>query len=72
MERSVLRISVWHHAACRVIKNSDYEDRCLYSILIQVICIIAHPLIPSCLYLIKRLPEVPEYAEMRHNIKTLL
>ena len=31
IEKCVLRIAVWHHEACGVMKNSDHEERIFLS-----------------------------------------
>ena len=48
--------------------NCDPEGQ-IIPILTQIIDYFSYsPLKTTFLYLIKRLPEVPEYAEMRHNM----
>ena len=69
IEKSIPRITDWHHEACRVMTIGDREGR---------ICL-SHPhminrffflLTTKCLNLFgkarKRLPQNPEFAEMRH------
>ena len=69
IEKSVLRITFWHHKACRVMTNSDREGRIVPS----------HPLtnngsfflltLKNRIFIFKNTPptpEVPLYAEMRH------
>ena len=36
IEKFVLRIAVWHHEACRLMKNGDHEERIFYLILTQI------------------------------------
>ena len=36
IEKSVLRITDWHQAACRVMTNGDHEGRIFHSILTQI------------------------------------
>ena len=68
--KSVPRITDWHYEACRVMTISDHEGQIFLS----------HPhtnngffFLLTTLYLIyiektwKKLPENPEYAEMRHG-----
>ena len=70
IEKSVPRITDWHHEACRVMIIGDCEGRILLS----------HPhthdgyfFLLATKYLIlyykdmKKLPENPEFAEMRHG-----
>ena len=71
IDKSVPRITGWHHEACRVMTNGDHEGRLFLS----------HPhtnngffFLLTTKYLIvywkkheKRLPENPENAEMRHG-----
>ena len=69
IEKSVPRITVWHHEACRVMTNGDREGRIFLS----------HPQTNNILfylltikYRILRLREVPDYVEMQHNMMTSL
>ena len=70
IEKSVPRITNWHHEACRVMTNGDHEGRIFLS----------RPhtnnvffFLLTTKYLIlywknmKRLPENHEFAEMRHD-----
>ena len=60
IEKSVLRITVWHHKACRVMTNGDHDGQIFQY----------HPLTNSGFFFLltikyrslclKRLPEVPE------------
>ena len=74
IEKSVPRITDWHHEACRLMTNGDHEGRIFLS----------HPhtnngffFLLTTKYLIlywknmKRLPENPEYAEVRRDDVTL-
>ena len=36
IEKSVPRIAVWHHEACRVMTNGDCEGQIFYPILTQI------------------------------------
>ena len=63
IEKSVLRIAVWHHEACRVMTNGDPEG--------QIFLSYPHRnngfffLAPHCFFLSKnKLSEVPEYAKI--------
>ena len=67
IEKSILRITVWHQEACRVMTNGDPEGWIF----------LCHPHINNGFFFLlttkcplfmfkKRLQEVPEYAEMRH------
>ena len=73
IEKSVQRITVWHHEACRVMTNLDQEGQIFQSNLLRnngfffLLTIKYHIL---CFK--KGLPEVPEYAEMRHDMMTSL
>ena len=69
IEKSVPRITVWHHRACRVMTNGDPEGQIL----------ISKPQTNNGLFFLltikysilcfeKKLPVVTEYAEMRHDI----
>ena len=70
IEKSVLRIAVWHHKACRVMTNGDPEGRVFLSyphtnngFLFLLITV----------FLFKnKLPEVPEYATIHFNMMTSL
>ena len=65
IEKSVPRIVVWHHEACRVPSNGDREGRIVLSyphsnngfffLLTNVV---------FCIFSLNKLPEVPEYAKM--------
>ena len=74
IEKSVLRITFWHHEACRVMTNGDNKGRIFYFdpqtnnelIFLRTI---------KCSVLCLRLPEhaeIPEYAEMWHGMMTSL
>ena len=69
IEKSVPRITLWHHEACRVMINSDGEG----------VVFLSHPHTNKRFFFLlnikyhilifkKRLPEVPEYDVMRHNM----
>ena len=66
--KSVPRILFWHHKACRVMTNSDYEGRIFQP----------NPhtnngfffLLTIDLLFVNKLPEVPEYAEMKNHRMT--
>ena len=72
IEKSVPRIAVWHHEACRVMTNGDGEG----------LIILSHPHtnngflflhnIRYRILLLNRLQEVLESAEMRHDMMTPL
>ena len=57
MEKLVRRITDWYHEACRVKTIGDPEGQIFLS----------HPHTNRFLCF-KRLPEVPQYAEMRHDM----
>ena len=72
IEKSVTRITFWHHKACRVMTNGDHEEQIflsnphmnnefffLLTIKYHILCL-------------KRLPESPEHAEMQHIMMTSL
>ena len=67
MEKSVPRITAWHHEACRVMTSSDHEGQIFLSYphmnngFFFLLTIEYHIL---CL---KMLPEVPDYAEMPYD-----
>ena len=72
IKKSVPRIAVGHHKACRVTTNGDGEGRIFfYPILTQIILyIFFHAYHLFCIFL--KLPEVSDYAAMRHNMMTSL
>ena len=73
IEKSVLRITDWHHEACRVMTNGDPEGRIVLSyphtnngffFLLTTVFIY--------LSIYNTLPEVPEYAKMQFHMMSLL
>ena len=68
IEKSVPRIALWHHEACRVMTNGDPEERIFLSY--------PHTNNGFCFLLTidfifeKKLPEVPEYAKMQFHMMT--
>ena len=66
--KSVLRITIWHHGACRVMMNSDHEGRIFQP----------NPhtnngfffLLTVDFLFVNKLSEVPEYAEMQYHRMT--
>ena len=70
-EKSVLRIALWHHEACRVMTNGDpdrriflsypYTNNGFYFLLTTVF-----------IYFKNNFPEIPEYAKMQFHMMTLL
>ena len=66
IEKSVSRIIVWHHEACRVMTNIDPEGRIFLSY--------SHPNNRFFFLLTtkKRFPELPEYTKMPHVMMTSL
>ena len=71
--KSVPRINVWHHEACRVMTNGDTEGRIFISHPHTINGFFSCSPLNTTFYVEKRLPEVPEYAEMRtwHDDVTL-
>ena len=60
VEKTVRRIAVWHHEACRVMTNCDPEGQILF---------LAH----HCFFLFEnKIPEVYEYAKMQFHMMTSL
>ena len=64
IEKSVPRITVWHHEACRVMTNYDPEGQIFMSHPQKSTGFFFLPTIKYCILCLKRHPEVPEYAEM--------
>ena len=70
IEKSVPRIAVWHHEACRVMTNGDPMGR----------IILSYPntnkgfffLLTTVFLYENKLPEVPEYAKMQFHMMTSL
>ena len=64
IKKSVPRITIWHHEACRVMTNGDLEGRNFLS----------HVHTNNGFFFLltidlkKKLPEVPEYAEMQYHM----
>ena len=73
IEKSVRRITVWHHKACRVMTNGDPRDGFFYP-LTRMEFFLAHTVfIYILIYLFQnKLPEVPDYAKMQFHMMTLL
>ena len=69
IEKLILRINIWHHEACRVMTKGDpegqiflshqYKNNGFYFLLTIKYCILSSN---------KRLPEVSEYPEVRHDM----
>ena len=69
IEKSVPRIAVWHHKACRVMTKGDHEGRIFYPTLTRIMVSFSC----SPLFLFKnKLPEVPEYAKIQFHMMTSL
>ena len=70
IEKSVQRISVFHHEACRVMTNGDPEGRIFlsYPHTNNGFFFLAH----HFFLFQNKLPEVPEYAKMQFHIMTSL
>ena len=69
IEKSVRRIAVWHHEACRVMTNGDPEGRIFLSYPTRIMDSF------SCLPLFlfkKKIPEVLEYAKIHFHMLTSL
>ena len=60
IEKSVLRITIWHHEACRVMTNGDLEGRIFLS----------YPHTNKGFFFL--LPEVPKYAKIQFIMMTSL
>ena len=67
IEKSVPRITVWHHKACRVMTNSDPERRIFLSYTLT-----NNGFFSSSLLFFNKLPEVTEYAKIQFHITTSL
>ena len=52
--------------------NGDPRDGVFYHILTRIMNPFSCPQLNTAIYVLKRLPEVPEYAEMRHDMMTSL
>ena len=74
IEKSVPRIAVWHHEACRVMTNGDPEGQIFLSYpRMNDGFFSCSPLFLSInLFILNKLPEVPEYANMQFHMMTLL
>ena len=79
IEKSVPRIVVWHHEACRMMTNGDPEGRIFfYPTLTRIMeLIFCSPLflfifLFDYLFILKYALEVLEYAKMQCNMVTLL
>ena len=75
IDKSVPRITIWHHYACQVMPNGDPEgqtvitnDRFLHAILTQIMDSLSCSLLNTAFSCLKRLPEISEYPEMRHDM----
>ena len=68
IEKSVLRIAVWHHKACRVMTNGDPEG--------QIFLSYPHTnsgfffLLTTVFFFKNKLPEVHEYAKIQFHMMT--
>ena len=70
IEKSVARITNWHHEAYRVMTKGDREGWIFYPIHTQIMDSFSCSLLNTSFYIgktCKRLPENPEHAEMRHG-----
>ena len=67
IEKSVRRITIWHHEACRVMTKGDPEGRIFYPTLTRIMDSISR--LPLFLFKNKLL-EVPEYAKMQFHMMT--
>ena len=76
VEKSVPRIAVWHHEACRVMTNGDPEGRIFLSYPHTnngFFFLLTTVFIYLFIYLfLNKLPEVPEYAKMQFHMMPLL
>ena len=78
IEKSVLRIAVWHHEACWVMTNGDPDRRIFLSyphtnigFFFLLTTVFIH--LPVYIYLFEnKPPEVPEYTKMQFHMMTLL
>ena len=73
LEKSVLRITVWHNEACPAMPNGDYEGRIFLSYSRTnngFFSLFFWITVKYCILCLKRLPEVPEYTEMWHVMMT--
>ena len=66
IEKSVTRITDWHHLACRVMTNSDHEGQIFLSHL-HTNNVLFFLLITKYLILYDKIQENPENVEMRHG-----
>ena len=76
IEKSILRIAVWHHEAYRVMTNIDPEGHIFLSyphMNNRLFLLLTTVFIYLFIYLFQnKLPEVPEYAMMQFHMMTLL
>ena len=70
IEKSVPRIDVWHHEACRVMTNDDPEGRIFLSRPHTNNRIFFLFISNFAFLFFYKLREVPDYDEMRHNMAT--
>ena len=68
IEKSVPRITVWHHEVCRVMTNGDHEGRIF---LTRIMDSLSCSPLDTAFYVLKMLPEVHEYAEMQHDNRSV-
>ena len=74
IEKSVPRIAVWRHEACREMKNGNPEGRIFfYPTLTRIMDSFSCSRLFLIIYLFQnKFPEDPEYARIRFNMMTLV
>ena len=68
IEKSVPRIAVWHHKACRVMTNGDPEGQILLSYPHTNNGFFFLPTTVFFIFFQNKLPDVPEYAKMQFHM----
>ena len=68
IDKTVLRITDWHHGACPLITNGDHEDRFFYLTLTIIMDSFSCSSFNTTFVYLKenRFSKAPEYAWMRH------
>ena len=72
IEISVPRITICHHEACRLIANGDPQGQIFRFYPDTTYGFFFLLTIKYRIFMLKKLPEVPEYAEKRHDMMTSL
>ena len=72
IERSMPRITVWHHEACQVVIIGYPSGRFFSFPSSHKECIVFMLTIKFRTFISQRFPENPDYTETRHDIKTSL